>query len=228
MNRPNAQIAIEDAAFFNRESIPRQIFSHLWKAIANAEIKPGDRMREGVLAKKLNVSQSSVREAIQILGHYGLVTREPNRGARVTDLSPEEVVERLRVRTVLESYAMLEAKRRITPEGLGVLRQKLETFERSIESDDRLQIGHVDFEFHRTIWHLSGNKTLEATLVQVLLPLSFFGYQSSVYDGGFAALVDSHKPLLKALEKGSEESAQEAIRRHISEGWAPVIGKFQD
>ena len=60
----------------SRESMPRKIFNIVFSAISKGEFLPGDRLREAVLAEKLNVSQASIREALQFL----LVMRDPNRG----------------------------------------------------------------------------------------------------------------------------------------------------
>src|SRR4051794_29872691 len=92
----------EKRAIVNRHSIPQQVFKVLRDAITNGEILPGERLRERFLAEKMNVSQSSMREALERLSHLGLVVRNPNRGTCVTKFTNQEVIDQLKVRMLLE------------------------------------------------------------------------------------------------------------------------------
>src|SRR5262247_2709868 len=64
-----------------------QVVDILRHAIFFGKLRPGELLTELPLAKKLSVSQSTIREALADLEHYGLVTRVPNRGTVVTTIS---------------------------------------------------------------------------------------------------------------------------------------------
>ena len=60
--------------------------------IVTGGLKPGEKLDEGSLASRFDVSRTPVREALRQLGAMGLVKREPNRSAVVTTVdanSPE-------------------------------------------------------------------------------------------------------------------------------------------
>ena len=57
------------------------VFQTLRQAILRGELKPGERLMEVRLAKKLGVSRTPIREAIRKLELEGLVLMIPRRGA---------------------------------------------------------------------------------------------------------------------------------------------------
>src|ERR671939_1882452 len=74
---------------------------------------PGDRIVEIRVAEELGVSQAPVREALRELEMLRLVVSEPFRGARVRDVSPDEIAEAYPVRAALEELAARLAAQRL-------------------------------------------------------------------------------------------------------------------
>jgi DNA-binding transcriptional regulator YhcF (GntR family) len=61
--------------------------------IVDGELKPGERIGEVAIAKKLGVSRTPVREAFRLLAAEGWVVAEAHRGVFVTKPAVPEVVE---------------------------------------------------------------------------------------------------------------------------------------
>jgi DNA-binding GntR family transcriptional regulator len=59
--------------------------------ILSGELKPGTPLREEALSGEYEVARHSLRSALRALQGEGIVQIEPNRGARVRSLSPEDV-----------------------------------------------------------------------------------------------------------------------------------------
>jgi len=70
-------------------------------AIMRGEYQPGDAVREQELADQFQVSRGPIREAPRILDKAGVVTITPQRGARVRQLSVEEVDHLYEIRCAL-------------------------------------------------------------------------------------------------------------------------------
>lgn len=93
--------------------MPLQIADRLAADIIEERYAPGERLNEKALAEQLGVSRSPVREAFRILENRALVTITPQRGARVTSPSLDEVDHLFEVRSALVGLAgRLAAKRR--------------------------------------------------------------------------------------------------------------------
>jgi DNA-binding GntR family transcriptional regulator len=77
----------------------------LCERILAGELKPGTPLREEALSGEYDVARHSLRSALRTLQGEGIVQIEPNRGARVKSLSPEDVrgLSELRVALEVES-----------------------------------------------------------------------------------------------------------------------------
>jgi DNA-binding GntR family transcriptional regulator len=80
----------------------------LRERILSGELKPGTPLREEALSGEYEVARHSLRSALRALQGEGIVQIEPNRGARVRSLSPEDVrgLSDLRIALEVESARM--------------------------------------------------------------------------------------------------------------------------
>lgn len=86
-------------------SLAEQIAGVVGEKILQGEYVPGQRIPEQTLSEAFHVSRGPVREALMLLATERLVVIEPRRGARVTQLSAEEVVEIFMIRASLVGLA---------------------------------------------------------------------------------------------------------------------------
>jgi DNA-binding GntR family transcriptional regulator len=71
-------------------------------AIVASEYQPGERLIEGHLCERFEVSRTVVREALRQLESEGLVTMLPNRGPAVAEITLEDAHALYEVRAALE------------------------------------------------------------------------------------------------------------------------------
>jgi DNA-binding GntR family transcriptional regulator len=88
-----------------RVSTVDALAASLRKRILDAELAPGERLRELELAEAYGVARHSLRAALRALAAEGLVAIEPNRGARVARLGAREIGPLFELRTALELEA---------------------------------------------------------------------------------------------------------------------------
>ncbi|GAA0904244.1 GntR family transcriptional regulator [Pseudonocardia zijingensis] len=80
----------------------RQIRHH----ILTGRLRPGERLRDSVLAEEMGVSRSPVREALRLLEQAGLVEKTNNRSYRIPAFAPEDVHELAALRAADEILAI--------------------------------------------------------------------------------------------------------------------------
>lgn len=85
------------------------VYAQLREAIARGDVRSGERLRLGELARRFDTSVMPVREALRMLQRDGLVVMESHRGARVVRVTWERVVESVMIRMHLEALAAREA-----------------------------------------------------------------------------------------------------------------------
>ena len=75
------------------------------RRILDGDLEPGTPLREHPLSREYDVARHSLRSALRTLQGEGIVQIEPNRGARVKSLSPEDVRGLSELRIALELEA---------------------------------------------------------------------------------------------------------------------------
>lgn len=98
-----------------------QVISALRRAIRDFELRPGQRLVERELVESLNVSRTTVREALRELSTEGLVTVVPQKGAIVSSPTLEDATDLYEIRASLESLLVRYFVQRATAEQVGRL-----------------------------------------------------------------------------------------------------------
>ncbi|MDX8221984.1 GntR family transcriptional regulator [Acinetobacter pittii] len=73
------------------ESLSEQIVKYITEQIISGELVEGERIQELRIAKELDVSRGSVREALLLLERTHLIEIFPRRGAIVSEMSAQQV-----------------------------------------------------------------------------------------------------------------------------------------
>jgi len=170
------------------------------------------------LSKEFQVSRGVVRAALQQLAHEGFVQMNSFNGAQVVALTPEEVDDIVHLRLILEPEAVRLAMPRLTEADkadLGRMAQDVD----SARNSNR-EFVHLDLEFHRKIWSLSGNGALERHLTLLSAPLFVTGriMRERLNPSGLTEPAE-HGPVVKEICQGRVEDAVEAMRAHIAANW---------
>src|SRR5215510_10834145 len=89
------------------------VYHSLEEAILAGRMRPGERLVEAWIAEQLQVSRTTVREALLKLEHEGYVVSKPRRGTFVTRLTREDALDLCYSRALLESFAIRAGYERI-------------------------------------------------------------------------------------------------------------------
>lgn len=204
------------------KTLKDDVVAVLTDTILSGKFKPGDRLNESHLGRQLRVSRAPIREALQQLEEQGLVVNRSRRGMFVVKLEQEDLQKMNSLRLVLESEALRLAARNLTVAGEKGLTQLLQQME-AIEGAPAVRCVHIDLEFHRTIWALSGNEYLEKMLVSLTAPLFAHALLTTLRDEQVRMILDSHRPLLEFLQGRRKESAETIVIEHLSLRWIDPV-----
>jgi len=197
------------------DSLAKQVFFSLREAVFNGELQPGEAIREMHVARIMQVSQATVREALVQLQQTGLVVREQNRRTTVTAFSREEIRDRLAMRTALEELAAIEASRRLTSDDIQELERRAVIIDRKIDAGNSLEHVNADLNFHHYIWERCGNAILLKTLENTTAPL--FAFTSVLARAGLVDLqaAKPHQRIVDAIVSRDPERIRQEIRLHM-------------
>jgi len=198
------------------EALAEQAYIALRNAILNHQLPPGTRLSVPDMARRLGISRSPAREAIARIAYEGLAQVEPNRGAVVSDLRPEDLVEIYSLREVLEGLACRLASQRIDEAGIERLRDILDQHERAIAADDLERHYELDLAFHAAIREIGRHDRLTESLDRLQGQIRVAMYTTHRSPGGMPQALAEHKVILEALVAGDPERAERAGRAHVS------------
>jgi len=137
------------AAETSKSSAPDVVRDGLRKAIFDGDLVAGTQLRQDELASRFGTSRIPVREALRQLESEGLVTLHPNRGAAVSSVSLEDVLELLEIRIGLECRALKLAIPNMVSADFDLAAEILRTYD---EEPEPQKWGEMNWRFHETLY----------------------------------------------------------------------------
>jgi len=216
------------------QEIARQLQRHITE-----DLKPGDLLPpERELARMLDVSRSSVRDAIRTLELLGLL--EPRQGIGTVVCNPaaapanpladallekrKMVADLLDVRKMIEPPLARRAALRISREEIANLEDILLRQEVNVRAGE-LGI-EEDSQFHYAIAVASDNVAI-LKVVDVLMDLLRESRERSLQvEGRQEKSLAGHRRILSALKQGDAAAAEAAMRRHLQEIEEVLLKEF--
>jgi DNA-binding GntR family transcriptional regulator len=152
-----SQTAIE---LLHKKSLKDEVFDLLSSRLIAGRYSPGEWLRQEDIAIQLGVSQTPVREALDLLVSAGLAERVPYRGVRVLELSHAEILDAYILRLQLETLAVRLAAINITAIQSEQLLELAEQTRALVSLQDMPRLRQLNRSFHALIAESSGNPLL--------------------------------------------------------------------
>ncbi len=211
------------------------ITSQLEDMIIHGVLVPGERlMSERDLAREMEVSRPSLRDALQKLENKGLIeTRQGGRtfvrnflGPSLTDplaelleRSPNTAQDFLELRTTLDGIAAYYAALRATEVDRELLTLCFETMEEAYNEKDPSEEADIDADFHMAIAEAAHNVVLLHILRSLFLILrtNVFSNRMNLYTrpSSREILLKQHKAIYEAIMTCDPEKARNAAAGHL-------------
>lgn len=210
------------------ESLADVTFEALREAIVSGQLQPGEWLRQEALAKELDVSQITVRDALNRLVGEGLAVRIPYKGVRVVALSKGDLEDIYAMRKLLEGLAAEVAAECITDGELTHMRELLPDTIVDADPDSVPRAREANREFHEIVIRASRRRFLIRVLRQVwdwIDPMMLYGRTLGTEEGTEIRLKWGesdrihHTGLLEALEAGNGPKARQIVHAYVQEAW---------
>ncbi|MFD7657792.1 GntR family transcriptional regulator [Actinosynnema sp. NPDC059797] len=202
--------------------------------IADGEYGPGARLVFDRLARELGVSPVPVREAVRRLQAEGWVVFEPNVGAQVAGIDPDEYRHGMEALALLEGHAV--AHGRMTAGRLDRAEELNEAMRASLDRFDPLGFTRLNREFHLLLCAASPNPRLRELVAAEWARLDRSRRTTfNLVPGRAHESVAEHAELVRLLRAGApadtvERFAREhkltTLRAVDARSAAPLPGEF--
>ena len=191
-------------------------YAALRERILSGDLSHHAKLRQEDLAAELGVSRTPVREALGRLAADGLVELLPNRGARVADVTPEDMRASYEARLVVEPAAAGLAAARRDVRALAAMRAAVAAH-RASAGDVQAAFG-ANRDFHLALVAGAGNAFLRRFVEGLWARrVGLRIYEAQRESPDLIALdADEHEAIADAVARGAADEAELLMREHIA------------
>jgi DNA-binding GntR family transcriptional regulator len=214
-NGPAADAALPSLRRVRRpKSLTLMVADQLRELIVSGRIDMGEQLSENVLADRLGVSRTPVREAFMRLAAEQMVEVRPQRGTFVFTCTEDEVREICELRAILETGALR----------LGAARDRaglVDALERSLaRGEAALALGPeayqpCDSEFHDTLMGFAANGHLVEAYARIKGRVQTLRYRYTRDLDQVRESQETHAEVVANLAKGDDTTAEAVLREHV-------------
>jgi DNA-binding GntR family transcriptional regulator len=194
-----------------------QAYKAIKDKIIHLELRPGEKIFEGVLAESLNVSRTPVREALLMLEHEKLVVCSDSLGFHVRRFSRKDIREYFALRNAIEEFALSLVMDNVTREEVETLRTNVAAGEKIVASGDIAAIIDCESEFHEIIYKAAKSDLLFETVSALVSRFQWFRALALSVPGAAASSLSQHLKMVDFLEAKNMKGLKKLMRSHLDE-----------
>ncbi|MEQ8818362.1 MAG: GntR family transcriptional regulator [Thalassobaculum sp.] len=192
--------------------------------IISGELRPGEPLRQELLADRFATSRMPIREALRVLESEGLVVLVPHKGAAVAPLDPAELKEVYEMRVAAETLAL----RRTIPELSNAQIDRAERIQDRAEAAGMAGFGALNRLFHTTLYAPCGRPRLLAHIAGLIdVADRYLTFTAGALDYRDRSHRE-HRALLAACRRRDEATAVDLLGRHIAEAGETLLRYLQE
>ena len=209
-----------------RYRIADQAYDILKSWILNGLLTPGEEIAVDELAKKLNVSRTPIREALNKLKGKGLILDTKEGRTSVVKLSSEELAQIFELRAALEVLALKWGLENISRERLQENLRMLQKAKKDLEKGSSESFCKSDSILHDTIVTSANNKWLTQLLSQLQ---NLIGVTKSmcVSVDRYKASIPEHILIVESILEGDKDAAVQELEIHLNNAKQRLLNSLE-
>jgi DNA-binding GntR family transcriptional regulator len=192
------------------------VLTELRAAILRGEYAPRQRLIEAELVERFATSRFLLRNALTALVTEGLVELQPNRGARVREISVDEAIEITEVRRVVEGLVAARAAQLITDDETAGLRALGAEMTAAVASADMLRYSELNAQLHGRIRSIARHSSATRIIEQLNGQMVRHQFRLSLVPGRPSVSLPEHLAVIAAVCAREPEKAEAAMRAHLT------------
>ncbi len=214
-------LSVNNGTEIQKPALKRRVLSddvveYLIDAIMKGDFPPGSKIVELQVARLLEVSQSTIREALRELETRGFLESKPFRGTFVRKFTLEGLKDYFKTRTELELIAARWAvENDFASMDLVRIERCVQEMGRFVVKEDHVAFRKKDMEFHKTLVEGSGSPSLLSAWSALCHSYwAYFGLYFEQKQYNLADQTGKHAAIFALLSAGRLDELRESIESH--------------
>lgn len=203
------------------------VYQALRKDILSGEISGGTHITESGISKRLGVSRTPVREALQRLTQEKLVSALHRAGYIVEDMSNEDIQDIFLARFEIEALVVKKAVNHITDPELERLKHNIKTTKTYIHSANLEKVTQMDLEFHAILYRAARSKTYYRICTNLGELTMKYRHGLNLEKGLWDKALQHHQMIYDALLKKDKNAAVNAMLAHGEQARIQLLDMMQ-
>ncbi|XVQ14990.1 GntR family transcriptional regulator [Spirillospora sp. CA-255316] len=176
----------------------------LYELIRNGELSPGQRVDQRMVADRLDVSRTPLREALRALAAHGILTRTPNQGYAVVKLSAADLLQYYSLRTFLETEVLRSIE---WPDHahLDEMRELNDECRRAVADGSADKAFVANYRFHFLMYSWSPQRVLKAEIERVWRVTDPYRRIHGSSADTRQRMIEDHDRMIEAIERRDGE-----------------------
>lgn len=219
---------MDPLAFSENDTLPlhKVVYKKIRQSILSGAMKPGEKIVENEISKRLSISKTPIREALRELSQEGLVIHHTRKGISVIDFKENDVKEILILRAEIEAVGIRMAVAHLGSQDHTIVNDHIDRLAKAAKKKNIIRMAEADMEFHNFLMQKSGNsrlvkawKTIASQMQVLLMMIDFFTFAPANWE-------QNHRALLKTLLSGDAEKASASLKSHILTSMDLILKQF--
>lgn len=192
------------------------VLAELRAGILRGEFAPRQRLIEAELTERYATSRFVLRNALNRLANEGLVELQPNRGARVREISVAEAIEITEIRRAVEGLVAARAAERVTDSEIADLRTLGDQMVAAVESADMVRYSELNGRLHGTVRAIARHTTATKIIEQLHGQMVRHQFRLSLVPGRPSVSLPEHLAIIDAIAARDPGTAERTMRAHLN------------
>lgn len=194
-----------------------QVVDYVYQLLLGGKLKPGDQIKESLLAEEMGISRAPIREAMKELIMNGLVDYRPQVGNFIPVLTPKQIIDSYTTRGLLEGYAIAQTWNLFTSGEIKKLEDFTDQMKDFAVARNHKMVVDVGGEFHDLLISKNDNvQLLEYTnRLSLKLHVLFYKHWGRLYTSEEIGL--RHRIIVEGLRSGDPIVIEQVVRDHYIE-----------
>lgn len=203
-----------------RPTLHEELVERLRNLVVEDTLKPGEKVPEKDLCESFGVSRTPLREALKVLASEGLIVLQANRGARVAQVTREELENTFPVLAKLEQLAGELACKNLTNSEIARIEKRHDAMIKAYTARDRKTYFKANQDIHNALIDGAGNDILESHHRMLAARVRRARFMVNLSEERWAEAIREHEQMMEKLRERDVVGLGELMNTHMMNKFA--------